>query len=108
MKQLEEILSNIRASIDTYEGMFLEDYKKLSEILRILTANLFYLESHRINAYKKWHDVYFNCKETTNAAKERIADKKVQELYMIRRTMHAAYKIVDGLRSQISIYKKEK
>ena len=107
MKELTEILSNINASVDTYEGMELQEFKELSEILRALTSNLYYLEAHRVEAHTKWHEVYFTCKQPSNAAREKWADNEVKELYMIRRTMTSAYKIVEAIRSQISIYKKE-
>ena len=107
MKELTEILSNIDKSIDEYNDMDLFHYKQLSEILRVLTSNLFYLEKHRIEAYNSWHEVYFTCKQTSNVAKERWADNQVPELYKMRRIMTSAYKIVEAIRSQISIYKKE-
>ncbi len=107
MKDLQEILSNINNSIDRYNNLPLIDYKELSEILRELTSNLFYLEGIRSDAKRDWNEIYLNSKETSVKGKEREADMEVHELYMIRRVMTAGYRITDAIRSQISIYKKE-
>ena len=107
MKELNEILDNINNAVDKYNELPLFEVKELAEILRELVSNLFYLEKHRIRAYNEWHEVYFTCKQTTNAGKEKWADNQIQDLYMIRRLMTSAYKIVEAIRSQIGIYKKE-
>jgi hypothetical protein len=103
---MEEVLDRINKAVDEYNNLNLFDYHQLSEILRTLTANLFYLEKYRKEAHEEWLDVY---KETegTNANKERVADDKVRALYLLRRIMTSSYKIIDAIRSQISIYKKE-
>lgn len=103
----EEILSNIGEAVESYSHAPLSDYHTLSEILRLLTANLFYLEKYRTEAYARWHSVYINSSGTSNAARAQEADREVLELYQYRRLMTSAYKIVDALRSQISIAKKE-
>ena len=103
---MEEILKKIRESVDRYNNIPLENYKELSEILRTLTSNLFYLEAYRVKAKNEWMESYFDC-EGTNANKERVADSEVKELYMLRHLMSSVYRITDSLRSQISIYKKE-
>lgn len=106
MKELDEILERIRSARDYYDTMHLEDVKMLSEVLRTLTNHLFYLAEYRIQYHEKWLDVYNN-EEGTNAAKEREADSQVRELYQIRHLMTAGNKLVDIIRSQISIYKNE-
>lgn len=105
--ELTEILNNINDSIDKYHNMQLNLVKDQSEILRSLTTNLYFLEKYRIDAYRSWQSVYFNSKGTSHAAKEREADNNVTDIYMIRRIMTGAYKVVDSIRSTISIYKKE-
>jgi len=103
---MNEILKEIRQAIDRYNSIPLENYKEMSEVLRTLTANLFYLEEHRYIAKKDWISVYFS-QEGTNASKERVAERDVGELYMLRHLMASAYRITDSIRSLISIYKKE-
>lgn len=107
MRQLEDILLKIRECVERYDNLPLEDYKEQSEILKALTSNLFYLERYRVEAYEKWLSVYYNCDLKTNAARSAWADNEVKERYLIKRVMTAAYKVVDSVRSTISIYKKE-
>jgi len=105
--ELQKILDNINKNIDDYHSLQLKLVKDQSEILRSLTTNLFFLERYRIEAYEKWQSTYFQSKGTSGAAKEREADFKVPEIYQIRRIMTGAYKVVDSIRSTISIYKNE-
>ena len=105
---MEEILKNIDDAINDYNDLKLFNCNlQLSEILRKLNSNLFYLERHRLHYYKKWQSVYFQSKGSSDAAKTRESDNQVIELYQLRRLMTSAYKIVDGIRSQIGIYKQE-
>lgn len=107
MKDLLIILTNIDKLIEDYHNLQLKLVGTQSEILRGLTTNLYFLEKHRIEAYENWQSVYFQSKGTSGAAKEREADFKVPELYKIRRIMEGGYRVVDSIRSTISIYKKE-
>lgn len=104
---LYTILDNIDKWIENYHNLKLVLVKDQSEILRGLTTNLYFLEKYRIEAYETWQSVYFQSKGTSGAAKEREADFKVPELYKIRRITEGGYKVVDSIRSTISIYKKE-
>lgn len=105
--QLEEILNKINSAVEKYHHLELKMVSDQSEILRDLTTSLFFLESHRVEAYEKWHEAYNLSSEKTNAGKQRDADFQVQELYMIRRIMTGAYKVVDSIRSTISVNRKE-
>jgi hypothetical protein len=105
--RLEEVLEKINTCIDTYEQLDLKFVTDQSQILRDLTTALFNLEKYRVEAYERWHSVYFQSQGKSVAAKEREADMKVPELYQIRRIMTGGYKVVESIRSTISIYKKE-
>ena len=107
MKDLFSILNDINKLVEDYHSLQLNLVRDQSEILRGLTTNLYFLEKHRIDAYESWQSVYFQSKGTSGAAKEREADFKVPELYKLRRIMEGGYKVVDSIRSTISIYKKE-
>lgn len=107
MKDLQTILNDINTLIEDYHNLQLNLVREQSEILRGLTTNLYFLEAHRIDAYETWQSRYFESKGGSAAAKQREADFKVPELYKIRRTMEGGYKVVDSIRSTISIYKKE-
>jgi len=104
---LYTILDNINKAVEEYNVLQLNLVRDQSEILRGLTTNLYFLEKYRIEAYETWQSVYFQSKGTSGAAKEREADFKVPELYKIRRITEGGYKVVDSIRSTISIYKKE-
>ena len=107
MKKLNEILESINEEVDKYHTLQLKDVLTQSEILRNLTSNLYFLESYRVEYHEKWLSVYHNSAAKTSAAKEREADNVVREIYMIRRIMTSGYKVVDSVRSTISIHKKE-
>lgn len=105
--ELLPVLTSINALIEKYHTLNLKLVNEQSEILRGLITNLYFLEKYRIEAYEKWQSVYFQSNGKSGAAKEREADFKVPEIYQIRRIMTGGYKVVDSLRSTISIYKKE-
>lgn len=105
MKDLNEILANIETAIERYENCKLGLVHEQAEIARDLSVNLHYLTAHRKQAHEDWLSVYMNSKATSSAAKEREADIKVGELYMIRHITTSANKVLDILRSTISINK---
>lgn len=105
MKPLEATLEAITKAIEKYETCKLSFTQDQSEILRDLSTNLYYLTEHRIVYNREWMSVYFNSKAPSSAAKEREADFTVPHLYKIRHLMSSANKIVDSIRSTISINK---
>lgn len=105
MKDLNEILSNINKAIERYENCKLGLVHEQAEIARDLSVNLHLLTAHRKQAHEDWLSVYMNSKANSSAAKEREADIKVGELYMIRHITTSANKVLDMLRSTISINK---
>lgn len=107
MKPLHEILEQIDEAVDTYHTLQLKMVLEQSEILRKLTTGLYFLEQHRVEAKEKWNSTYFQSQGKTNAAKEREADIKCPEIYQIRRIMTGGYKVVDSIRSTISVNRKE-
>ena len=107
MRGLNEILTEINEAVDKYHTLQLKAFIDQSEILRSLTSSLFWLEKFRVEAHEKWNSIYFQSQGKSGAAKEREADLKVPELYMIRRIMTGGYKVVDSIRSTISIHRKE-
>lgn len=107
MKELDEIMHSLDQAVEMYENRPLDDLIHLSEILKKVDINLYALEKHRIEAHRKFNEIYFTCNQTSNAAREKWAENQAPELYMIRRIMTAGYKLRDGIRSQIGIYRKE-
>jgi len=104
MKELEQILNDLREVRDCYDKMYLKDVDKLSNLLRRMMSAMFYLVEIRIEAHERWLDAY-NETPGTNAAKEREADNQVRELYQIRHITRISEKTADAIRSQISLYK---
>lgn len=107
MEELEQILINIQDAIERYQTLTLKDVHTQSNILRKLTTNLAQLETYRAEYYDQWLNCYFSSKEQSNAAKEKQCDRDVPELHMIRKVMRGAYRVVDSIRSTISVYKAE-
>jgi len=102
----KQLLNELTTIINTYESMTIKDGYKLSIMLKSLTCNLFYLEGFRSEYHEQHNDILYNW--TGSVASGQIeADKKVPELYMLRRIMNAGYKCVESLRSNISFIKKE-
>lgn len=107
IRELPEILKDIRGAIEMYQTLKLKDVHTQGNILRKLTTNLAQLENYRAEYYDMWLDCYFKSKEQSNAAKEKQCDRDVPELHMIRKVMRGGYKVCDSIRSTIGIFKNE-
>ena len=105
MKPLEEILEAINESIEKYEACKLSFTHDQSEILRDLSANLYFLTEYRIQYNREWMSVYFASKAGSSVGKEREADFTVPHLYKVRHLMSSANKVLDSLRTTISANK---
>lgn len=84
---MEEILTKISDIIEVYES---GSYKDLYGMHRELTCNMFFLSKEQVKAHQEWNRIYYLSKETTNAAKEREADKLAPELYLCRKILESA------------------
>ena len=107
MKTLEEILDGINNSVDSYQTLLLKNVSEQSNILRDLTTNLHQLETYRADYYDDWLNVYFTCKHSSDAARCKWADNEIKELHRIRKIMRGGYKVVESIRSTISVSKRE-
>lgn len=105
MRPLTEVLEKINKAVSDYETKELGLIHDQAEILRNLSTGIYFLAEHKTYYHNLWMALYFQCKETTAAAKERFADKNCPELYKVRQIMAAATKVQDSLRSTISINK---
>ena len=106
MKQnLPEILDTIHDCIDRYRDQPLTDVVALSEILRTLTAYLYYLEVEKVKYHNDWLSYVYNSKATSQSAKVAEADQKSPELYQCRKISEAGQKVCDAIRSNISLFK---
>lgn len=84
---MDKILSKITDIVETYES---GSFKDLHVMHRELTCNIFYLSNEQVKARSEWLNAYYNSKETSNAAKERDADKRVPQLYLCRKILETA------------------
>ena len=103
-----KILSDISDIIETYHSLELkvDEGMTYSRLLKDLTSNLFYLEKFRSDYYNKHNQIMLEFKGSVAASKIK-ADEQVPEIYLLRRTMNAAYRVADAMRSNISYIKKE-
>lgn len=108
MDQLNEILKNIRSSIEEFDELAIDDFRSNSECVKRLTCNLFYLEEYRVIHKEKYWNDYFSSIERSDAARDKEAQYKNKSLYLIKRTLHSGYKALDSMRSTITTFRKEK
>ena len=104
---MEQILQRIRNARDRYDQCKLSLVADQTEILRELSVCYSKLSDYRIEYHEAWIDIY-NISTGTNASKEREADTKVKELYMLRRTLESTKILIDTVRSTLSVAKNEK
>lgn len=111
---MEELLSKITLHISKYRALGDEltfnDTHVLNVLLKDLSSDLFYLEKHRDNYARKYNSV-LNSHIKNNMAVSKadiIAKEDVPELYLLRRIMTSAYKVLDAMRSNQSFLKNEK
>jgi len=97
---MDKILDKISSIIETYES---GAFKDLHVMHRELTSNMYYLTNEQVKARSKWLEVYYNCKSTVNAVKEREADKQVPELYMCRKIYEAAKGVAISMSLEIKL-----
>lgn len=111
---MEKLLAQITIAIQTYrdlpDKLTFNDAAILSNILKNLSSDLFFLEKYRDEAARKHNTIFYNqTKNGESAAKsEVIAKESVPELYMLRRYMTSANKVQDAIRTNISFLKSEK
>lgn len=99
-------LNRVTDIVDKYNNLTINSGSELSDLLRRLTCELFYLEKFRSEYQEQHNNIMHNEKGAVSKALI-LANEKVPELYMLRRVMNAAYRVVDALRSNISYIKKE-
>ena len=104
-------LDKLNDLVDEYNDMAIPTAMALSNILKQLTSQLFYLGKYRADYKFKYNGIIFNStkgKAMSVAAATVKAEQEVPELYMLRYIMKGAYGVVDALRTNISTINKEK
>jgi hypothetical protein len=82
-------------------------HEKLLEAHRKLTSNAYYLTKFQIEFREAWQQEYYLSKENSNAAKERMADDRVPELYMVRKILDATKSVSIAMGYELGIMKNE-
>ena len=101
MSNFQEVLDKISDIVLKYDsGDILQD-EKLKDMHRHLSANLYFLNEHRIEFKNKWEAYYSECKESTSAAKTRFADRMCPELYMSRKLYEAGENVLISINNQL-------
>jgi len=103
-------LNTITACIKEYEQSDLIHLERLNNLLKVLTSNLYYLESQRADYHAKFQSIIHTLtKEGKSVSRaENEAHTRVPEMYLLRRTLDAAYRCADAIRTNISYMKNEK
>lgn len=110
---MEELLANLNIAVSKYrklgEELNFNHLGELNEILIQITSNLFFLESYRDSFARKYNSLMhgFISEGGSVSSSEVKSKEKVPEIYMLRRIMTSAYKIADGIRTNISYLKLE-
>lgn len=105
-------LDNIADNIKEYRKLKIEYHNgsKLNDILKQVSATLYYLEKERAN----FHDQYQKriqqliLEGSTVARAENMAHSEIPEIYLLRRTMDSAYEVCNAIRTNLSWLKQEK
>ena len=105
MKDLKEILARLDGAIEKFETCKLSLTQDQSEILRDISTSLYFLSHHKVKYHEDWMSVYFASKAGSATAKEKEADMKVPELYLIRQFTTSGSKVLDSMRTTISANK---
>ena len=87
MKPFDQVLQKITDIVETYES---GSYRDLEVMHRELTCNMYFLSRWQVEFNVDWNKEHYNSKEPSDAAKKRIADRLVPELYHCRKIMETA------------------
>ena len=101
MDSFQSILDIIHGIVARYASDEILQDEDLKEMHRKLSANLYFLNEHRIAFKKDWDERYYICQEPTNASKQRYADKVCPELYMSRKLYDAAENVLISINNQL-------
>lgn len=110
--KFDKALKNIADNVKQYRQLEIKTHsgKTLNEILKQISATLFYLETERAEFHDKYQNqlkVFMDSGMSFNKA-EVETNVLIPEMYLLRRVMDAAYKCIESIRSNLSWLKSEK
>ncbi len=101
-----EILKKISDLIDTYNSGAWQSVENLRIMLRELSNNYYYLTKINIEAFNEHNAVQYKHKGSV-AAGIILANEQFPELRITRKILYATSKVIDAMRSELSIIKTE-
>ena len=101
---MEKILNKISDIIEAYESGELIHLEELRAMLRELSSAYYFLTKHNIEAFQNHNAVQYKHKGSV-AAGLILANEQVPELRITRKILFASSKVIDAMRSEISILK---
>ena len=109
MKSYKDVIASINEDINQYKSLSTDQGTQLNEILKQISAKLYYLETVRSQYHAKWQlrvkELIDNDSSVSRA--ENLAHVDFPELYELRRTLEGAYGVVNAIRSHLSYLKME-
>ena len=103
---MDKILNTISEIITHYESGEWVSIDDLRLLLRRLSANHYYLTKYNIE-YARAHNMEIYNFKGSDAAGQRFAELKVPELRITRKILSSVDRVLNSMRSEISIIKLE-
>jgi len=103
---MEKILIKITDLIDTYESGSWQSVESLRIMLRELSSNYYFLTKHNIDYFNSHNAVQYRHKGSVSAGLI-LANEQVPELRVTRKILYATSKVIDAIRSELSIIKND-
>lgn len=103
---MDKTLKKISDIIETYESGAWVSVENLRVMLRELSSNYYFLTKYNIEAFNKWNTIVYESSGSVNRS-EIEAHKQVPELRLTRKILIATSKVVDSMRSELSIIKND-
>ena len=103
---MKNCLDNISSLIDTYESGEWVSCERLRIMLRELSCEVYNLTKINIEAYRKHNSILFSFAGSVSRGFIE-ADELVPELRDTRKIIAAANRVIDAMRSELSILKNE-
>lgn len=101
MDNFQKVLDTISSIVLRYDSPEILTDEKLKDMHRHLSANLHFLNEHRVEFKKQWESYYAECKESTSAAKTRFADRMCPERYMARKLGDSGQNVLISINNQL-------
>ena len=108
--RFEKQISDLNKYVNEYYKCNLQDGNQLSLLMQKITGLLYYLESERSKVHDSYEGTVFKLVTKGSSVARAINEANVlyPEMYLLRRIMDSAYRIVDAIRTNISYLKSER